>query len=184
MSTRRSPIEGLLSASSNPVLSHPADLIKVGVKGSGLVRWAGEHGIDLPASLYAASRVGDRGVMARVGTNEIILECAPDAPQFAAVERGLRQPGPDVFRVEQQAATFELSGPSARRILAQTCGVNFPDAGPSRIVFTRIAGVSCGVIPRAPGGANGGAEVFRIWVDYTLAPYLWENLVAIAAETK
>lgn len=180
MSTRRSPIEGILSASTTPVLSHPADLIKVGVKGGGLGLWADEHGIVLPSGLYATSPVGDRGMLARVGTNEIILECAPDAPQFAAIERGLGQPGPDVIRVEQQTATFELSGPHARRIMSQTCGVSFPEAEPPRIVFTRIAGVSCGVIPMA----HDGGAVFRIWVDYTFAPYLWETLAEIASELK
>ena len=33
----------------------------------------------------------------------------------------------------------------------------------------RVAGVSCAVLPRG----DGEARTYRLWVDYSLAPYLW-----------
>ena len=56
--------------------------------------------------------------------------------------------------------------------MIQTCGVNFLQEPPNRIVYTRVAGASCGIIPTA--------NKYRIWIDYTLAPYLWETLSEIA----
>ena len=47
-----------------------------------------------------------------------------------------------------------------------------------RIVFTRIAGVSCGILVLG----EGADRFYRLWVDYTLAPYLWETLVEIVRE--
>jgi len=181
--TRRSPLAALLSDPTAPGsaqhpasgLSHPADLLKVGVKGAGLTRWAAAHGVVLPAGLYDTLPVGDNGVLVQVGSNELILEAEADAPELATLDRALAAPGPDVMRVEQQTATFELSGPTALSILAQTCGHNLAAAPAGRIVFTRVAGVSCGIIPRHVADET----VYRLWVDYTYAPYLWETLTTI-----
>jgi len=180
--TRRSPIAELLPsapAGAGATLSHPTDLIKVGARGPGLAGWAATRGINVPEEIYGTLPVGASGLLARVGSGEIILETAPDTDELGVLERALQESADGIAPVSQQTATFELSGPRAPEILAQTCGVNFQRSPPGRIVFTRIAGVSGGVIPLA----REGATVFRIWVDYTLAPYLWETLVEIREET-
>jgi hypothetical protein len=53
-------------------------------------------------------------------------------------------------------------------------------ADPFANIYTRIAGVSCGIIPFE----ESGQRLYRIWVDYTLAAYLWETLAEIAVETR
>jgi sarcosine oxidase gamma subunit len=83
-----------------------------------------------------------------------------------------------IYRIEQQFCTVELRGPNAPGILAQTCGVNFSAEPAGRIVYTRIAGVSCGVIVLD----DQARRTYRVWVDYTLAPYLWETFVQIVRE--
>ena len=46
------------------------------------------------------------------------------------------------------------------------------------MVYTQVAGAACGVLPRG----EDGQRAYRLWVDYSLAAYLWEALAAIAAD--
>lgn len=181
MNTRRSPIAATLAESKpDSDFVELSELIKIGIKGRALAQWAAALGIELPAALYDAHLVGDRGLLARVGSGEIVLECLPNDPLLASLQRGLKQPSPGIYRVEQQAVTFELSGPHALGVFAQTCGLEIKACEPRRIVFTRVAGVSCGLIPLA---RNGGLA-YRFWVDYTFAPYLWHTLAEILGEIR
>jgi sarcosine oxidase gamma subunit len=82
-----------------------------------------------------------------------------------------------VYRIEQQSVTLVLAGDAALGVLAQTCGVDFVGELADRMVYTRVAGASCGVLPRE----EAGQRVYRLWVDYSLAPYLWKTLAEIAA---
>jgi hypothetical protein len=160
------------------MLLHPADLLKSGFKGPKLASWAQQYGIELPPQLYDATLVGHRGLLVRVGGEEIILECQEDDPLSAKFEQIFREPGTDVYRIEQQSVTIELSGTPIKHILAQTCGMNFSREPLNRIIYTRLAGASCGIIPME----ENERRVYRIWIDYTLAPYLWETLVEIICD--
>jgi len=161
-------------------LSHPAELVKLGVKGPKLTQWAQSHGIELPFTLYDAVGVGQRGLLVRVGGEEIILECEENDPWLAKFEKALDESCPDVYRIEQQSATIELSGKYANRVLAQTCGVNFSREPAARIVYTRVAGASCGIIAME----KNGQRIYRIWIDYTLTSYLWETLTEIVHDVE
>lgn len=154
-------------------LSRQAALVKLGLKGPGLNDLARTLGLEWPSAVNAFAGVGDRGVLARVGRDEIILECEPNHSMLASIERSFVAPLPDVYRIEQQSDTFELGGEQALPVFAQTCGVNIAAEPAGRLVQTRVAGVSCVIFPLA----RSGERVYRIWVDCTLAPYLWEQLV-------
>ena len=181
MNTRRSPIAATLAEGiSDSEFVHPTDLIKIGIKGRALAQWAAALGIDFPPALYDTRPVGDHGLLARVGSGEIVLESLPNDPLLASLQRGLEQPSPGIYRVEQQAVTFELSGPHALGVFAQTCGLEIKACEPRRIVFTRVAGVSCGLIPLD----RDGGVIYRFWVDYTFAPYLWNTLAEILGEIR
>ena len=78
-------------------------------------------------------------------------------------------------RVEHEEATLLLTGRRSLEVLSQTCGINFREALPDKVVFTRVAGVSCGVFTEA----IREVPVYRIWVDPSYALYLWETLVEI-----
>lgn len=179
--TRVSPLVKLVAEALPGVLStlvHPRELVKLGVKGPGIAGWAQQRDFRLPPRLYDTLPVGENGVLARVGSGELILECTPDEPLLRQYSAALEQAGTHAYRVEQQSVTLMLLGDAAPGILAQTCGVDFAGEPLDRIVYTRVAGVSCGVLPRE----EDGQRVYRLWVDYSLAPYLWQTLAGIAAE--
>ena len=39
------------------------------------------------------------------------------------------------------------------------------------MVYTQVAGAACGVLPRG----EDGQRAYRLWVDYSLAAYLWKR---------
>ena len=119
-----------------------------------------------------------RGVLARVGDGELILECAIGDSLWERFNAALQAADTSVYRVEQESVTLVLRGAQALEIFAQTCGLDLGSEPVDRMVYTRVAGVSCGVLPRD----ESGERVFRLWVEYGLAPYLWETLAGIAAE--
>ena len=179
--TRKSPIAHLVAAAPAPVqaaLIHPVDMVKVGAKGPRLVEWAEQHTLALPAQIYDTRPVGAAGVLARVGAGELILECRPADELWARLNAALAAAETGVYRVEQQSATLVVQGDTAAGILAQACAVDLGRAPAGRMVYTQVAGADCGVLPR---GADG-QRAYRLWVDYSLAVYLWDALATIAAD--
>ena len=83
-----------------------------------------------------------------------------------------------VYRVEQQSVTLVVRGDDAEGILAQACAVDLAREPVGRMVYTQVAGAACGVLPRG----EDGQRAYRLWVDYSLAAYLWEALAAIAED--
>ena len=181
MNTRFSPLEKLAASAPDhikAVLSHPTDMQKLGVKGPGLLPWSQTHDIALPENRYDTLPVGQHGVLARVGNDELILECADHDALLPRFEEALLASDTGVYRLDQQSLTLVLSSETALLVLAQTCGVDFSNEPVDRIIYTRVAGASCVVLPRL----ENGQQVYRLWIDYTLAPYLWETLAEIIAE--
>jgi sarcosine oxidase subunit gamma len=66
----------------------------------------------------------------------------------------------------------------AAEVMAQTCGVEFVGASGGKLVYSRVAGVSCSILPRTFGNING----LQLWLDGTYGVYLWETLLGIAME--
>ncbi len=175
--TRKSPIAHLVAdapALVQAALHHPVDMVKLGAKGPRLVEWAEQHALALPERIYDTRPVGADGVLARVGVGELILECRPEDKLWARLNAALEAVEDGVYRVEQQSATLVVQGDDAERILAQACAVDLAREPAERMVYTQVAGAACGVLPR-------GGE-YRLWVDYSLAAYLWDALAAIAED--
>ena len=176
-----SPLEKLAESAPHQVkavLSHPTNMQKLGIKGPGLLPWTQNYEIPLPANLYDTLPVGQDGVLARVGSDELILECADQDKLLLHIEDVLKEVYAGIYRLDQESLTLVLSGETALLALAQTCGVDFANEPVDRITYTRVAGASCAVLPRL----ENGSPVYRLWIDYTLAPYLWETLAGIIAE--
>lgn len=179
--TRTSPLRALVAAAPAPLrelLSHPEELVKRGVKGPGVVAWAQHHDLPLPTTRYSVLPVGAAGVVARAGEGELILECTPRDALWERWRAALAEAPEGVYDIPQQSVTLELSGPRARRVLARSCALNLAAASADTILYTRIAGVSCAVLPRG----QGEPRAYRLWVDYSLAPYLWTTLAVIAED--
>jgi len=81
-----------------------------------------------------------------------MLECEPDDALLTRFESALQTVDTGVYRVEQQSVTVVLAGDAALGILAQTSGVDFVGESADRMVYTRVAGASCGVLPRQEAG--------------------------------
>ena len=176
--TRTSPLRTLVAAAAAPVrelLSHPEELVKRGVKGPGVVAWARSHDFPVPDARYAVLPVGATGVLARVGEGELILECTSHHALWERWQTALAGEAEGVYDIPQQSVTLELSGPRAPQVLARSCALDLAAEPVDRILYTRIAGVSCAVLPRR----EGKRPTYRLWVDYSLAAYLWTTLAEL-----
>ena len=149
-------------------------LQKLGLRGPHAEAWLTTKGIDVPSDLFATRSLPDGGVIVRVGADEFFLEddiANTALPAFSAQIDSHE----DLVRVDHQEATFLLTGCRSLKLLAQTCGINIREAVPHEALYTRVAGVSCGVLPET----RGDLPAYRLWVDPSYAVYLWETLVEI-----
>jgi sarcosine oxidase gamma subunit len=180
--TRRSAVEGLISGVSNAVnaatLCALGDHRKVGIKGPGALEWLRGQGIDVPAGVYDVSRGAAGSLVARVGNDEIIIESTSPDGLVDTVDDALNARTSGVYRVDQETTTLLLSGSVANAVWRQACGVDVMHEPPYRILYTRVAGISCGVIPEG----TDSDRAYRIWVDYSYAPELWSTLMEIAGD--
>lgn len=150
-------------------------LRKFGVKGRDAAIWLTEQKISVPPKVFESRPLGSGGMIVRFGTNEFFLEDGIGHSTVSSLAERMDSPGRQVFRVEHQEATFLLTGLRSHEVLAQTCGINFAEARPRNVIFTRMAGVSCGIFP----DALRDIATYRIWVDPSYSVYLWETLVEI-----
>ena len=137
-------------------------LHKLGLKGLGALQAAN---LDVPHDIFESRPLTDGGVIVRFGSDEFFLESGFQDKSVRAVSDS----------VDHQEATFLLSGSRGPEVLAQTCGINFSEAVPQRAVFTRVASVSCCILP----DTVRQVLCYRIWVDPSYAMYLWDTLVEI-----
>lgn len=142
---------------------------KVGVKGPNAIAWAKAQGVTVPDDMFAVSAHRD-GLVVRSGGDELFMENV-DLPQLGDDE-------PGVYRCRRDDATFILTGKRVHDVTTQTCGVNLARESEGKAVYTRVAGVSCAVLPQT----IDGRRAYRVWLDWTFADYLWEQLTQIAGE--
>ena len=206
LSHRRDPIQGVLESHYEPAwrdlagmplamhLGDPAGepevakklglcdvsaLPRITLKGPAALRLLGEQGIGVPDAVFGATQLGALGVAARTGASEFFLEDGPtgnDVARLRAITGAFGHARPGVHPVSRADASFLLSGEHAINVFEQTCGYNFRHRDPHTMVFTRVAGVSCSILPRT----LSGIDVFQLWLDGTYGEYLWETLLDIA----
>jgi len=150
-------------------------LPKLGLKGPQAAGWLKEQQIEAPPDLYDTRRLADGGLIAKIAGDEFLLEGGVSGDSPGPLAERLKDDTAGVSRIERQEATFLLVGSRAREVLAQTCGINFRETPIERVIYTRVAGVSCGIIPQE----LANVPAYRLWIDYSFAPFLWETLVDI-----
>ena len=149
-------------------------LPKLGVKGPLAENWLDEQGLATPGEVYQVAQSDLDPLVARVDLNEFFLEDNLGGDRIESLSEALGSGRPGTYRVNRQEASVLISGHRAPLVLAQTCSYNFESA-PEKLVMTRVAAVSCSVLPLHIGGTEG----FRLWFNPAYGVYLWENLLAI-----
>jgi sarcosine oxidase subunit gamma len=115
--------------------------------------------------------------MIRTDRQEVVLEDGPASDRIAELERQVSSHPPGVFLVRRQDASFQLTGTRSNAVLRETCGVDFTQP-PDGVVMTRVAGVSCMVLPFQ----FDEIPACRFWLDPSYGPYLWEALLEIVRD--
>jgi len=150
---------------------------KLGVRGPRAETWLRDQGIEPPSRLFSARRAETGDWILRYGAQEFFI--APDgASTGVASLRAALPSAPQVYETPREETTLILEGADCHALFAQTCAIDFSTVARGIALFTRIAGVSCAVLPDA---ACDGPR-FIIWVDPSYADYLWETLAEIAAD--
>lgn len=151
---------------------------KLGVKGPGAQAWLREQGAQPPEDIYESITTPAGGTLIRTGRTEYFAEAGMRDNSVDRLARALGFGRPGVSRIDRQDATFHLAGTRSFAVLEQTCGVNFRAAAPGRIMFTRVAGVSAGVLPHD----KTPEPHFTLWLDPSYAIDLWAALVSIVED--
>jgi sarcosine oxidase gamma subunit len=159
-------------------LDHLGVLPRMELKGSEAAPWLRDRSIILPDEIFSTGVLAGDGWIARLGAAEFLVEDSAQS-NFVSQLWGDLSPLPTgVFPVHRSDVTFVLSGPEARAVLAQTCAIDFGVAPPQYVIFSRVAGVSCGILPEV----SAGVIKYRLWVELSYAAYLWETLAGIVKE--
>jgi len=154
-------------------------LPRMSVKGPESPVWLERAGIPVSDQLYGCRPLADSGLVIRTDRQEVFLEDGPGGQRVSGFERQLSsQPSPPgVCWVRRQDASFQLTGARANAVLRETCGVDFTQP-PDGVVMTRVAGVSCMVLPFQVDET----PAYRLWFDPSYGPYLWDALLEIVRD--
>lgn len=150
-------------------------LVKLGIKGPLAKSWLQECGVDVPVTVFETRPQPDRGLIAQVHLDEFVIESGIRDDCIKNIMVRLEAGPCGIYPIERHEATFFLSGSHTLEVLAQTCSVNFREVESKRLIYTRIAGTSCAVMPEV----IQDIPVYRIWIDRSLAIYLWQILAEI-----
>ena len=152
-------------------------LPKLGVKGKGAAAWLNDQGIPIPDGIYEWMHFDEDALIIRLATDEFFLEDNMRGKLVAELSRRLGWGLAGVYRVERQDTGLLISGQQSHEVLAQTCSYPF-DKIEKKIVMTRVALVSCSILPMV----LNEVQTFRIWFSSTYAIYLWNSLTEIMEE--
>ena len=180
VATRFTRREIEISAMRELALCDMSVLPKLGIKGPGSAAWLRAEGVDVPNETYATACLPDGGLIACVAVDEFIMESGISTKSVMSLARRIAQDDGAAHAVQRQDATFLVSGSRACEALSQTCAINFDEASVDRLILTRVAGVTCGLLPQRVPGED--VPLFRLWLDATFAIFLWQNLAQIIEE--
>lgn len=144
-------------------------------KGSGAAEWLGRYATRLPQELFACELSEVR--VTRTGGDEFLVEQIPNGTEPAWI--GELNSTPDTFfTFPRQDAIFLLTGEKATQVLSQTCGIDWGSVNNDTMVMTRVAGVSCNILPLP----LPEFERYQLRLDASYGIYLWNQLSTICEE--
>ncbi|MGE0857824.1 MAG: hypothetical protein AB7I01_09160 [Gammaproteobacteria bacterium] len=165
---------------ADPWLSDQTHLPRVGLKGRGASDWLAAAGLTVPAApnLWLRDATGVR--VARLGAQDFLLEAEPESSELARLtalwsdDSGRR--GQLVPR-QHALASFLVGGARAADLFARLCAV---DLRPARFATDAVAqtqvALTGAIVLRDPRLG----PVYRVYVDTSLALYLWDCLHEVA----
>ena len=150
---------------------------RFGVKGELAEAWLATQSIAVPDFPNSWCFLSKGGIIARLGTNEFLIEDRTIAPQLITA---CKSPPAKVYPVLRQDLVIALIGFQVNELLLQTCSFNFQALSITEnpVILTSMAGVNVTVIP----GVLQEQPFYRIWCDCTFGAYLLQTLNAIISE--
>lgn len=165
------------SAATSVGICDLSGLAKVSLIGQHVADRLRQLEIEVPVEIFDSQPLAGGGRLVKIGTHEYFLEDGiGDTAVLELADQVIASSKNEVVRVERQEATIMLVGTLSSAVLAQTCGINFQEAPDGRVIFTRVAGVSCSLLP----DPLDGSPAYRIWADPSYARSLWGSLLEIS----
>jgi sarcosine oxidase subunit gamma len=170
-------------ASHGPWLACLSHLARIGFKGRGTADWLEAEGVAVPAAPNRWRRDASGALIARLGAQDFLiaddLDGASGLPQrLAASWHSAAQRGAYPVPRQHGLVTLALGGERTDEVLARLCAVDLSahafDA--DAIAQTQLALTSAIVMRSAVTGPPG----YRIYVDTSLALYVWDVLDEVA----
>ena len=172
----RTPLEGRGVIEGTAVLLRDLSLARrEGVRGASAREWLLSQGHTLPDAPNQIVASGESSFVMSLSHREFWLlqpgnEASSGRPASEAVASGVWP-----LYCQHSHAWLQLAGEPRAEVMAKLCGVDFSDAAfpLGSVAQTQAARVS--VIVAAHQNENG-QPVFSIFVDQSLARYLWEAI--------
>lgn len=179
----RSPVEGygVIDGPGGLRLQDLTLAHREGVRGAGAREWLLSQGHALPDAPNQIVASGESGFVMSLSHREFWLlqpdsEASSGRPASEAVAAGVWP-----LYCQHSHAWLQLAGEPRAEIMAKLCGVDLSEAAfpQGSVAQTQVARVS--VIIAAHHNQDG-QSVFSIFVDQSLARYLWEAIEDAMAE--
>jgi len=179
----RSPLEGcgVIEGPGGLLLRDLSLARREGVRGAGAREWLLSQGHSLPDAPNQIVADGQSGFVMSLSHREFWLlqpasEASSGRPASEAVAAGVWP-----LYCQHSHAWLQLAGEPRAEVMAKLCGVDLSDADfpLGSVAQTQAARVS--VIVAAHQSENG-QPAFSIFVDHSLARYLWEAIEDAMAE--
>ena len=166
-----------------PWLCDHTHLARIGFKGGAAAAWLQAQGVALPAAPNRWLHDVSGATVARLGAEDFLITDEDDTtsglPQSLASRwQAASAPGAYPLLCQHGLAAIALGGEGASELLARLCAVDLRPRvfAIDAVAQTQVA-LTSAVIMR---GTAGAAASYRLFVDTSLALYLWDILHDVA----
>ncbi len=175
-------------ANHGPWLACLTHLARVGFKGRGTAEWLQAESVQLPTVPNHWLRDASGAIVARLGAQDFLITDELDGhaglPQRLTARWQSAAPRGAYYVPRQHGlVTLALGGEASTEVLARLCAVDLGTAAfaADAIAQTQVA-LTSALVMRAPvAGVGNYRPSYRLFVDTSLALYLWDVLHEVVA---